>query len=103
MRRFLIKEDVIIFSQQIFHKDETIEVGECIDVDKNGVKFTIPLSEILNDSRFQELQELNSNISEVSEDEEEIKNYRIQLDVKTSKRKIIEIERFLRKSLDEIL
>jgi hypothetical protein len=56
------------------------------------------------DLLFEELEELPEiKISLLEEDEDAIKNYRLQLDVKTTPRKAKEIENYLRKTLQEML
>ena len=56
------------------------------------------------DLLFEELEELPEiKISILEEDEDAIKNYRLQLDVKTTPRKAKEIENYLRKTLQEML
>ena len=53
---------------------------------------------------FEELIDLKLDIREIAEDEDDkIGNWRIQLDVKTSKRKLREIERFIRENVNEML
>ncbi len=108
MRKFSVKEEVIFFNTPIFSKDETIEVDDVYQVDKGDVKFPLSIKDILVDKRFQEIiepkQELKFDVQELTEDEElEVKRFRIQLDVTTNRKKLREIENFMRKTLDEML
>ena len=108
MRNFSVKEEVIFFNASIFSKDEIIEIDDIYQVDKDGVKFPLSIKDILVDKRFQEIiepkQELNFDIQELTEDEDiEVKRYRIQLDVVTNRKKLREIENFMRKTLEEML
>jgi hypothetical protein len=49
-------------------------------------------------------QELKFEVQELTEDEDlEVKRYRIQLDVTTNRKKLREIENFMRKTLDGML
>lgn len=49
-------------------------------------------------------EDINFEVKELSEDEElEVKKYRIQLDVTTNRKKLREIEIFMRKTLEEML
>jgi hypothetical protein len=49
-------------------------------------------------------QELKFEVQELTEDEDlEVKRYRIQLDVTTNRKKLREIENFMRKTLEEML
>jgi len=108
MRKFLVIEEVVFFNTSIFSKDEIIEVDDDYQVDKDGVKFPLSIKDILVDKRFQEIiepkQELKFEVQELTEDEElEVKRYRIQLDVTTNRKKLREIENFMRKTLDGML
>jgi len=108
MRKFSVKEEVIFFNTTIFSKDEIIEVDDFYQVDKDDVKFPLSIKDILVDKRFQEIiepkQELKFEVQELTEDEDlEVKRYRIQLDVTTNRKKLREIENFMRKTLDEML
>ena len=108
MRKFSVKEEVIFFNTPIFSKDEIIEVDDFYQVDKDDVKFPLSIKDILVDKRFQEIiepkQELKFEVQELTEDEDlEVKRYRIQLDVTTNRKKLREIENFMRKTLDEML
>ena len=56
------------------------------------------------DLLFEEVEELPQiKVTLLEEDEDSIKNYRLQLDVKTTSRKAKEIENYLRKTLQEML
>jgi hypothetical protein len=56
------------------------------------------------DFLFEELEKLPEiKVTLLEEDEDAIKNYRLQLDVKTTPRKAKEIENYLRKTLQEML
>lgn len=53
---------------------------------------------------FEELSELKLDVREITEDDEnKIGNWRIQLDVKTSRNKLKEIEKFIRENVNEML
>ncbi len=108
MRKFLVIDEVSFFNTSIFSKDEIIEVDDVYQVDKDGIKFPLSIKDILVDKRFKEVfepkQELKFEVQELTEDEDlEVKRYRIQLDVTTNRKKLREIENFMRKTLDEML
>ena len=67
----------------------------------------INLNQILNDGRFSEIKErpdLNIKTEELTEEEDtEIKRFRIQLDVTTNRKKLREIEIFMRKTLENMI
>lgn len=108
MRKFLVKEDVLFFNTEVLKKGETIELESFYNVDKGDIKFPLSIEDILNDKRFQEVkeqkQELKFEVQELTEEEDlEVKRFRIQLDVMTNRKKLREIENFMRKTLEEML
>jgi hypothetical protein len=108
MRKFLVIEEVTFFNTAVFLKDDVIEVDDFYQVDKDDIKFPFSIKDILVDKRFQEIiepkQELKFDVQELTEDEElEVKRFRIQLDVTTNRKKLREIENFMRKTLEEML
>lgn len=53
---------------------------------------------------FEPIEEIDLVIKEIDEnDDDKIGNWRIQLDVKTSRRKLREIEKFLRETISDML
>jgi hypothetical protein len=69
-------------------------------------KIKIQSKEDLLDKKnlFEYLPEIELNIKELEIDENDIvKNYRIQLDIKTSFTKLKEIEKFLKENVNEML
>jgi hypothetical protein len=106
MRKFLIKEDIKILGQIVLKKDQTITVEVAYTIPAEPFDISMPLGQILKDSRFEEIPipELNIEVKELTDlEEDEVKTYRIQLDVKTSRRKLREIENHLRVTLEEML
>jgi hypothetical protein len=61
--------------------------------------------ELLSKSEiFEKLPELKLDVREITEDDEnKIGNWRIQLDIKTSRKKLKEIEKFIRENVNEML
>lgn len=102
MKKFFVKEDIPILKLK---KGDSISVEDKFELNNDGFPIVLSLEQIESDMRFEPYQtnDLQFTISEVKEDEDEIKSFRIQLDVKTTKRKMINIENFLRQSLDELL
>ena len=106
MRKFLIKEDITVLGQTVIKKDQTITVELSYTIPAEPFDISMPLGQILKDNRFEEipLPELNFEVTELTtEQEEEEKTYRIQLDVKTNRKKLREIENFLRDTLENML
>lgn len=105
MRTFLIKEDIIFLNSIIFKQGDKIEIEDNININKEGISFSLSLEQILMDSKFEEIKKLEPiKILEINDDDyEEIKTFRLQLDVKTTKNKIIQVERKIRDYLDNYL
>lgn len=96
-----MKEDILILDEIIFHKDEEVIVNNgIISVSTKLGKLDISLSNIKDKLRIKE--ELDIKIS-LLEDEDEIKDYRIQLDLKVSRKKAKEIENYLRETLESMI
>ena len=108
MRKFKSIEDIFIFGKNILEKNSIIKVSEeteCI-IEKEGMSITLTLDQIVSDKRFEEVIEndLKFDIKVITEEEEEeIKNYRIQLDVNTTRKKLRDIENYLRITLENML
>jgi hypothetical protein len=109
MREFKTIEDIIIFGKLVLEKDQLIKIeGEDgYNLSGDGYNFKLYLNDVENDNRFLEIKPKNDidiSISEISNDEDlEIKDYRIQLDIKTSRKKLNEINILFRKVLDDNL
>ena len=104
-----IKNKILIFSKgKVFESDDN---GDCIIewiggrmiLDFDGMKSANDNGDILFDI-IEEKKDIEIKVEEVSDDDEEIvKNWRIQLDVKTSRKKLKEIEKIINQKVKEIL
>ena len=71
--------------------------------DVEGMKSASDNGDILFDI-VEEKKDIEIKVEEVSDDDEEIiKNWRIQLDVKTSRKKLKEIEKIINEKVKELL
>lgn len=106
MRKFIALEDITIFGHIAIKKDQIIKLlDDFYQINTDKLNLPLPLSEIINDPRFEELKpNLEFKISEVKPDEDlQIKKYRIQIDVETSKKKFYDIEEFIRTTIEQML
>jgi len=112
MRIFIAKEDITVFGSTIVKQGQMIEFldDETTHTIKSGTTtMQVTLEQLNNDSRFEllpleEKKELNFTIDEIPDEEDlEVKRFRIQLDVTTNRKKLREIENFMRKTLKEML
>jgi hypothetical protein len=115
MRIFIAKEDINIFGCTIVKQEQMIKFLDDETTHKINTGTTtmdVTLEQLTNDSRFEEVKllpveekkELNFTIDEIPDEEDlEVKRFRIQLDVTTNRKKLREIENFMRKTLEEML
>jgi len=105
MAKYIALEDIITLDTILFKKVDEIIVndGQTSPV-KIGAfgsgELSIKLSSIRDKVKLKE--EFDIKISTL-EDEDEIKDYRIQLDLKMSRRKAKEIENYLRETLERMI
>lgn len=119
MPKFILKKDWILkytildkqVQESLYTKGKVFEPnehGEYIITSTNG-DMTLKYKDMKSavdgeDLLFEEVVELSQiKIILLEEDEDVLKNYRLQLDVKTTSRKAKEIENYLRKTLQEML
>jgi len=110
--KFILIKDLIIntgFEEIKLYDKGTIftpnEEGNYEFVSNDG-KIKIQSKEDLLDKKnlFEYLPEIELKVKELEIEEDDIvKNYRIQLDIKTSFRKLKEIEKFLKENVNEML
>jgi hypothetical protein len=111
MRIFIAKEDINVFGSTIVQQNQMIKFldNEPTHTIKSGTTtMEVTLEQLINDPRFEEVLEkkkdLNFIVEEVPDEEDlEVKRFRIQLDVTTNRKKLREIENFMRKTLEEML
>lgn len=90
----------------ILEKDKIYDISESGFEYQQSNRTQVVDLEFLIESNFVKLfeGELEIQVSEVPDLEFEIeKNYRIQLDVKTTKKKILEIENYIRQTINDFL
>ena len=103
------KSKIVIFSKgKVFESDDNGDYiieslyGRMVS-DVEGMKSASDNGDILFDI-VEEKKDIEIKVEEVSDDDEEIiKNWRIQLDVKTSRKKLKEIEKIINEKVKEIL
>jgi|LauGreDrversion4_2_1035121.scaffolds.fasta_scaffold573591_2 hypothetical protein len=105
MDKYRLKEDLQILDKTILKKESEISFDENnefkISTEYGPITFT---PEILKDKLEKVVKDLNVKVTVLDEeDENTIKNYRLQLDVKASRRKVREIENYLRRTLQDML
>jgi hypothetical protein len=107
--KFRLIKDLILNTG--FEEEIILEKGDIIEPSENGDYIFPKLNrryskdELLSKPElFECLVDIKLNVTQVSEDDEnKIGNWRIQLDVKTSRKKLKEIEKFLKETVNEML
>lgn len=104
-----IKNKILIFSKgRVFESDDNDDyviewIGGRMILNFDGMKSANDNGDILFDI-IEEKKDIEIKVEEVSDDDEElIKNWRIQLDVKTSRKKLKEIEKIINEKVKELL
>jgi len=110
MRIFQAKEDINFFGLTIIKNRQLIEFLDnetSFTIKEGTLTLELTLQQIIEDKRFEELIEeenLNIDIIEIEDDEDlKVKNFRIQLDIKTTRKQAREIESILRKTISNFL
>jgi hypothetical protein len=107
--KFRLIKDFILntgFGEEIIlEKGDITEPNESGDYVFPKISRTFTKEDLLSKPElFEELPDLKLDIRELTEDEDDkVGNWRIQLDVKTTKRKLKEIEKFIRENVNEML
>lgn len=114
--KFRLKEDWYI--DDFFDKVKIYNEGEVFTPNENGkyiihglndTKMLLSYDEMLksnngNELLFELIEELELIVEEVKEDEvEEVKKWRIQLDVNTTQSKLKEIQKFIQENISDML
>lgn len=108
MRIFITKEDIVFFGEKIISKGEILKVDNDIyQIKTDSTIIELTINQITKDGRFSEIkerQDFNIKTEELTEEEDiEYKRFRIQLDVTTNRKKLREIEIFMRKTLEDMI
>jgi len=105
MDKYQLKEDLQILDKTILPKGSQISFDDNnelkVSTEYGPITFT---PEMLKDKLEKVVEDLNVKVTVLDEEDEDIiKNYRLQLDVNASRRKVREIEIYLRKTLQDML
>lgn len=100
MEKLIVKEEVKFLNNTIFKKGDIIDKSDTYNVEIESGNIVIFYTMIEN--FVEPYHDIDIKISNPSDDEGE-KIWRMQLDVKTTRKKAIEIENFLRKTLRDLI
>ena len=105
MPKYIVTENILItapgFQEVILKKGDEIEINDTIyNVDTQFGNIGLSYDSIKNNLKLKE--DINIQVTAL-DDEDLIKDYRIQLDIKVSRKKAREIENYLRETLERMI
>lgn len=100
--QFICLEDIIVLNKVIAHKDEILELNQTIQ--KETISIVLDESFLSNEKLFRKLKEVNVKSKEFEAELEDFeKEWIIELKITASRRKLREIENFLRLEITKML
>lgn len=104
MKKYVCKNDIIFMGTKLASVGDIVEEGSILKADNDFITLRLEPPFIENVHLFQELKDLDLEIKEAGQsDEDLVKDWVIQMKVNTSRRKLREIEDFLRKNVEKFL
>ena len=100
MPKYTVTENISILDETILKKGTEIEIDDNYTIETKYGIMTLTYDSMKNSLKQKE--EINIQIIPL-DDEEVIKDYRIQLDIKVSRKKARDIENYLRETLDKMI
>ena len=103
MKKYVCKDDIIFMGKKLASVGDIVEEGTVLSSDNEYITLKLESPFIENIHLFQELKDLDLEIKEVDQsDEDLVKDWIIQMKVNTSRRKLREIEDFLKKECRKV-
>ena len=102
MPKYQVIKDIKVIDTVILKEEDEIELNEGETLKMNTTFGFLELSFDSIKSSLKEKETIQVSILPL-EDEDVIKEYRLQLDVKTTRRKAKEIEKYLRETLERMI
>jgi len=104
MRRFTCISDISIMNSIIIKKGDVVEEGATISSSDNGISLKLD-SKILDDKNlFEEILKIEIDVKLLDEvEEEQERDWILQLKLKCSRKKLREVEIFLKQNLEKLL
>ena len=104
MSKYKLTEDLVIIDKTVLKKSEEIEFDSNNELIVNSELGHIKLTkELLKDKISPLNKDIDFKVSILNDDEDAVNFYRMQLDIKSTRKKVREIESEFRKILNEIL
>jgi hypothetical protein len=104
MSKYKLTQDLVIIDKTLLKKSEEIEFDSNDELIVNSELGPIKLTkELLKDKISPINKDIDFKVSILNDDEDTVNFYRMQLDIKSTRKKVREIESEFRKILNEIL
>ena len=104
MSKYKLTQDLVIIDKTVLKKSEEIEFDSNDELVVNSELGPIKLTkELLKDKISPINKDIDFKVSILNDDEDTVNFYRMQLDIKSTRKKVREIESEFRKILNEIL
>jgi hypothetical protein len=104
MSKYKLTQDLVIIDKTVLKKSEEIEFDSNDELVVNSELGSIKLTkELLKDKISPINKDIDFKVSILNDDEDTVNFYRMQLDIKSTRKKVREIESEFRKILNEIL
>ena len=104
MSKYKLTQDLVIIDKTVLKKSEEIEFDSNNELIVNSELGPIKLTkELLKDKISPINKDIDFKVSILNDDEDTVNFYRMQLDIKSTRKKVREIESEFRKILNEIL
>jgi len=104
MSKYKLTQDLVIIDKTLLKKSEEIEFDSNDELIVNSELGPIKLTkELLKDKISPLNKDIDFKVSILNDDEDTVNFYRMQLDIKSTRKKVREIESEFRKILNEIL
>lgn len=104
MRKFLCKSDINLMGKKLASVGDIVEENSILESEDGIIKLKLETSYLENKILFNEVNDIKIITKELDQNEEEmIKEWIIQIKVKTSRKNLRDIEDYLNKNLSNLL
>ena len=100
MPKYIITENIVVLDEILLKEGEEIEIIDNYPINTKFGLINLSYDSIKDKLKIKEDIKIQVNLLD---DEDVIKDYRIQLDIKVSRKKAREIENYLRQTLERMI
>jgi hypothetical protein len=101
MRKFLCNEDFVVIGKKLASKGDYVNEGDILQSEDGSISLKMELDDLVSSPIFNEvIDRMEIQVKEVNQDDEElVKDWILQIKVNTSRKKLRDIEDFIRQNL----